>query len=111
MKTFQRFLESKLITEVDAPPPGGLAPGGPTPPPPPGGDPMGGSPLGAPPMGGMPPPPPMGGGMSPLGGPMGTPTGAPTGQSAPTKLKAFNVWDVLERLLGSDESPKNLKNG
>ena len=110
MKTFQRFLESKLIIEAEAIP-GGPAPSGPIPTPPPGGDPLGGSTLGSPPMGGMPPPPPMGGGMSPLG-PMGGPMGgAPTGQTAPTKLKAFNVWDVLERLLDSDESPKNLKNG
>jgi hypothetical protein len=112
MKTFQRFIESKLINEVDAPPPptgGGPAASAPMASTPPGGDPLGGSPLGA--SMGMPPPPPLGGGMSPLGGPMGAPPGAPTGQTAPTKLKASNVWDVLERLLGSDDPQKNLKNG
>jgi hypothetical protein len=49
--------------------------------------PIGGAGMGGPPMGGM-------GGMG----------GAPSGASSPSaKLKAYNVWDVLERVL-KDES-------
>jgi hypothetical protein len=95
MKTFKTFLENRLYSEVAPPPaPGGIsAPGalpggaGAPPPPPPGGGmpPIGGGLSGG--MGGMPPMP----GAAPAGG---------TGQ-APQKLKATNVWEVLERVLGN----------
>lgn len=49
----------------------------------------------------------MGGGMGmgapPMGGGM---PGAPTGGTAPQKLKAYNVWDVLERVLSGDGQEK-----
>jgi hypothetical protein len=94
MKTFKNFLESKFFLEVGEPPaPGGGigAPGAL----PPGGPPMGGGMGAPPPMGGG-----MGGGMPPpMGGGMGAPPGGGAGE-APNKLKAYNVWDVLERVLG-----------
>jgi hypothetical protein len=96
MNTFKNFLEAKL-NEADAPPPGGgigspgaLPPGGPPP--------MGG--MGGPPLMPMSGPPPMGG-MGMGGPPMG---GAPAGGSAPIKLKAYNVWDVIERVLDEESS-------
>lgn len=107
MKTFQRFLESKIVVEAaPAPPPAGGSPA------PPAGTPPGpdigalGGGLGGPSM----PPPPMGGGLSGLGGPPmggppmgGPPMGAAPGATGPTnKLKAYNVWDVLERILGTE---------
>lgn len=98
MKTFLHFL-----IEQDVPPPtggggmtdlGGLStagsmPGG-TPPP------MGG--LG----GGM--PPPSMGGLGGLGGPtgMGGPTAGATSAAQSNKLKAYNVWDALEKVLDKD---------
>jgi len=91
MNTFKNFLESKLLTEVGpaAPPAGGGGIAAPGALPPAGGaPPMGG---GAPPMGAM-------GGAPPMGGM----PGAPAGGSAPNKLKAYNVWDVLERVLSGD---------
>ena len=100
MYTFKHFLEQRLWTEAGAPPPPPPGGGG-MPPPPPGGG------LGAP--GAMPPPPP-GGGMPPMGGGMPPPMGggmgappAPGGGEAANKLKAFNVWDVLERVLGGGQ--------
>ena len=92
MNTFNKFLEVKLLTEIDAPAPaaGGISQPGALPGSPPGG---------APPMGGG--MPPMGGGMGmPMGG--GMPGAAPPGGQAPEKLKAYNVWDVLERVLSGD---------
>ena len=73
MNSFTTFLENKILLEdaIGAPP---------------------GSP---PPMGGM-PPPPMGGGM---GGGMGGPPMGGNPVPATQKLKAYNVWDVLERIL------------
>lgn len=106
MNTFKKFLEFKL--HEDAPPP----------PPPPGGDGgIGGPgalpPGGAPPMGGGMPPmgggmPPMGGGMPPMGGGM---PGSPSSGTASEKLKAYNVWDVLEKVLSGDgqENPDSKK--
>lgn len=97
MIKFSKFLEHRLLLEADPPPAppgpgGGLgalgAPAG-MPPPPMGG----GAPPPMPPMGG-PPMPPMGSGG--LGAPP-TP-GSPSGSQQP-KLKAYNVWDVLEDLL------------
>ena len=93
MNTFVKFLETKLFSEVDAPgaPAGGISAPGALP-----GGPMGAG--GAPPMGGgmgM----PMGGGMPPMGG---MPGASPPGGQAPEKLKAYNVWDVLERVLSGD---------
>ena len=80
---FQKFLDSKL-NEV--------APGGPP------SAPLGGGGIGGP--GSLPPgggaPPPMGGGMP------GAPGGG--GGTAPNKLKAYNVWDVLERVLSDGQS-------
>lgn len=97
METFKKFLESKLLLEAD-PPPGGAPPGGP----PPGGAPPGGPPPGGPPGGGLGAPaslPGGGGGLAPsLGGsPMGSPSG--DSQKGSLKLKAYNVWDVLEKIL------------
>ena len=92
MNTFKKFLEVKLNEAAPgAPPPpaggGGISAPGSLPP--------GGAP---PPMGGG-----MGGGMGMPGGGMGMPgAGAPTGGTAPEKLKAYNVWDVLERVLSDD---------
>ncbi len=51
-------------------------------------------------------PPPMGGGLGGMGGPpMGGGMGAPPGGGgqAPMKLKATNVWDVLEKYLGGEQ--------
>lgn len=99
MDTFNKFLEQKLLKE-DAPgmpPAGGISAPGSL------GGPMGAG--GAPPMGGM---PPMGGGMGmgmpPMGG--GMPGASSPGQ-APQKLKAYNVWDVLERVLSGDGHEEN----
>jgi hypothetical protein len=112
MRTFQQYLEN-LVLEVGpgAPAsPGGLAapasipPGG-------GGPPMGGG-MPPPPMGG---PgglaPPMGGGLGgpPMGGPMGAP-GMPGQQQPATKLKAYNVWDVLEKVLSDNPTSSGNKN-
>jgi len=52
-------------------------------------------------------PPPMGGGLGGMGGPpmgggMGAPPGGAGGQQ-PMKLKATNVWDVLEKYLGAEQ--------
>jgi hypothetical protein len=91
MNTFKNFLNSKL--NEDAPPAGGIS--GPGALPPSGAPPMGG--MGAPPMGGMGAPPMGGMGAPPMGG-----MGGPTGGTAPQKLKAYNVWDVLERVLSDD---------
>ena len=89
LTTFSNFLDLKEA----APAPSGTMP------PPTGGGISG--PGALPPGGGMPPPMggPLGGmGGPPMGGPMG---GSPQGgQTAPNKLKAYNVWDVLERVLG-----------
>lgn len=92
MKTFYRFIENRF--DEAAPPPTGAPTGigGPGNMPPP----MGSG--GLPPSGGM-VAPPMGG----LGGGMGMPPMPPapgtTPSVAPNKLKAYNVWDVLERVL------------
>lgn len=95
MNTFKQFLDQRFLLEV-GPPAGGAMP-----PPPPGGGGLGapGALPGGPPMG-M-PPPPMGGGMGGMGGPpMGG--GAPPGQQqGANKLKAYNVWDILEKVLGN----------
>ena len=103
MNTFNKFLETKLFSEV-----------GPAPAPAPGGAGGIGAPGALPPAGGA---PPMGGGMPPMGGgmggapPMGGMPGAPGGGGqAPNKLKAYNVWDVLERVLG-DESDQTDRKG
>lgn len=97
MNSFNQFLDNKILLE-DAPP---------SIPPPTGSPGMSpGSPIGGglgmpPPMGGM-PPPPMGGGLGMPPPPMGgmPPSGGPTGPStAPLKLKAYNVWDILEKIL------------
>jgi hypothetical protein len=95
MNSFTKFLEQKVFMEADPPampPAGGGAPAG-----------LGGlgAPAALPPMGGGAPPlPPMGGpspslGGGPFGGP--APGAAPTGQQP--KLKAYNIWDVLDKLL------------
>ena len=115
MRNFKTFLESykwaKLFSEL------ALSPGGAPPPPgPPGGGlgapgslPPGGPPpgLGGPPGGGLGGPPPGLGG--PLGGGLGGPPpdgGANSGgASVANKLKAYNVWDVLEKILGSETKP------
>jgi len=96
MNTFKKFLEFKLNEAAPPPPPPGGAGGisGPGALPPAGG---------APPMGGM---PPMGGGMGMGAPPMGGMPGAPAGGTAPQKLKAYNVWDVLERVLSGDGQEK-----
>lgn len=96
MKTFKRFIENRLV-EAAPPGPAGGGIGGPGALPPPG------------PGGGM-PPPPMGGGMGVppppmgMGGGLGMPPAPPAPGAAPggtpDKLKAYNVWDVLERVLG-----------
>jgi len=101
METFKKFIESKLFLEADppagGPPPSGPPGGGP----PPGGPPGGG--ISAPAsLGGVGPPGGIGGGLGVppgLGGPPGG-GGAPSGdQSGSLKLKAYNVWDVLEKIL------------
>lgn len=102
MNTFKKFLEFKLHEDTPPPAPGGGGISGPGALPPAGG-------MGGPPTGGM---PPMGGGMGgmggpPMGGPMGGMPGAPTGGTAPEKLKAYNVWDVLERVLSGDGQEKS----
>ena len=105
MNSFTKFLEQKVFMEADPPP---------ATPPAVGGNPAGGlgglgAPAALPPMGGGAPPslPPMGGPSPSLGGPLGGPApgAAPTGQQP--KLKAYNVWDVLEKLL----SDKNQEQG
>lgn len=48
------------------------------------------------------------GGMPPMGGMPGAPGG---GGSAPNKLKAYNVWDVLERVLSGDGQEDDDKKG
>ena len=59
---------------------------------------QGQAPLGAGVEMGQPPVPPM---MPPMGGmPGAAPPGG--GGQAPEKLKAYNVWDVLERVLSGD---------
>lgn len=101
MKTFQNFLECKIWLEQDeAPPPPADAGGAPPD--------MGMPPMGAPDLGGGLGAPPMGGGFGgpPMGGPslspgldsgMGQPGSAPTAK----KLKAYNVWNVLQKILES----------
>jgi hypothetical protein len=98
MDTFHKFLENRLLLEAD---PMGAPAGGP-----PGGGGVSGPgalPGGA---GGM--PPPMGGGLGGAGGGLGGlgglggPGGPPPGgapQTTPEKLKSYNVWDVLEKIL------------
>jgi len=81
MISFSRFLDAKILLEQDAPPGG-----------PPGGGPP---PGGAPPM----PMPPGGGGGPPGAGP--APGGA-GGQGPSKKLKAVNLWDVLQDMFDSD---------
>lgn len=103
MKTFQQYIE--LLTEQAPPAPGGAAP-----PPAPGGG--IGVPGALPPAGGLGVPPPMGGG---LGGGLGMgmgapPMGVPGAGTAPQKLKAYNVWDVLEKVLGVNNSAAQQKN-
>lgn len=97
MRSFRTFLDNKLITEADGP---GAPPGGP-----PGGGPPGGGPGGAPPLpmpgGGGGPPGGMGGGLGGMGGP------APGGGGAQTpakKLKAYNVWDAIEKVVDPQAS-------
>lgn len=102
MNTFKSFLEQKMISEdlggIGTPatlPPAGAPPA-----------PAAGAPPGAPPMGGMDPMGGMGGmgmGAPPMGGMGAPPMGAPAGgTAAPNKLKAYNVWDVLEKVLGNE---------
>ena len=92
--SFQDFLLSKLLSEAAPLGPPGAPPSAPagglgTP----GALPGGGGPPPMPPLGGLGPPP----GMPPgMGGP---PAGG--GNTPPEKLKAYNVWDVLERVLGN----------
>ncbi len=105
MNTFGLFLKNKVILEQDAPM-GGPDMGGA---PPMGGadlggmPPMGGAPpMGGPDLGGMPPmggAPPMGG--PDLGGPGGFSSGSTAAGKAPMKIKASNIWDVLEDILSS----------
>lgn len=103
MKKFKDHL--KMLREDASPPLGGASPppsGGASPPS--GG--MGGPPLGMPPIGASPPPMPIGGGM---GGPppMGSPPGGAGGSGQPAqKLKAYNVWDALEKVLGDEDKEK-----
>jgi len=107
MNTFKSFLKNKVFLEQDdpmgdpggAPPMGGPDLGGGMPPMGGGAPPMGGPDLG----GGM---PPMGGGAPPMGGPdLGSPGGFSSGSTAagkaPMKIKASNIWDVLEDILSS----------
>ena len=98
MNTFKKFVESKILREQgESPPPPAPPSGG-------GGGISGpasmpmGSPMGGGMGGGMGAPPMAGAGLggSPMGGGMGGPPGA---SSPSTKLKAYNVWDVLERVL------------
>jgi len=97
MNTFKKFVESKILREEGESPPLSAPPSG-------GGGGIGGPasmPMGSPMGGGL------GGGIGapPLGGaglggpPMGGMGGAPGASSPSTKLKAYNVWDVLERVL------------
>jgi hypothetical protein len=114
VKTFQDFIEHKVLFEQEgaAPPPAdaGAPPATPT------GDmgmpPMGGPDLGAAGMG----MPPIGGGLGGpgLGGPSLSPSldagmgvGGPTGSPVAKKLKAYNVWDVLEELLMNKSKETN----
>ncbi len=107
MKSFREYVEIKSIQEAEAPKPpvGGAPPAGAPPGAPPGGP-------GAPPggisspmpggLGGGPPPSLGGGGGPPIGDPtagMGGATPDPSKTGA-MKLKAYNVWDVLEKILG-----------
>ena len=88
MNTFGLFLKNKVILEQDAPMGGPDMGGAP---------PMGGADLGGmPPMGGA---PPMGG--PDLGGPGGFSSGSTAAGKAPMKIKASNIWDVLEDILSS----------
>lgn len=106
VKTFQDFIEHKVLFEQEgaATPPADAG----APPAAPAGDmgmpPMGGPDLGAAGMG----MPPIGGGLGGpgLGGPSLSPSldagmggGAAGGAPVAKKLKAYNVWDVLEDLL------------
>lgn len=92
-------MKEQVFREADMPPAGGagLPPtGSPAPAPPMGGG-LGG---GMPPMGGDPMSMPMGGGgglgaMPPMGGM--PPAGA--APAANSKLKSYNVWDTLEKIL------------
>lgn len=104
MISFFKFIESKVLLEQDAPP-GGPPAGGP----PPGGPPAGGAPPGAGGAGPSPMPMPPGGGAPSMGG-GGSPGGA-GGQGPSKKLKAVNLWDVLQDMLDpeskeSDQKPK-----
>lgn len=98
METFQKFIEQKLLFEADPPaspggpagagaPPPGTAPSGP-----PGGPGGISAPISLPSGGG----PPMGLGGPPMGG---GPSPGGDSQSGSLKLKAYNVWDVLEKIL------------
>lgn len=105
MKTFNKFLQEQLLLEAPPTPLGdtggisspGSLPGGPAGP---GGPPGGGLPPvgggGMPPMGGGGGMPPMGGGLPPMGG--GGP--APANTQPVMKIKAPDVWSVLEKILG-----------
>jgi hypothetical protein len=91
MISFSRFLDAKILLEQDAPPGG----------PPGGGPPPGGPPGGGPPPGGAPPMPmPPGGGGGPPGA--GPAPGGAGGQGPSKKLKAVNLWDVLQDMFDSD---------
>jgi hypothetical protein len=109
MKSFKDYIELKSLLEAESPSPAPTSPNstGTS-----GSPPLGG-PVGGPggiaggPMGGLPPMPPSGGSGMPLGGPpMGDTSslgaGGSGGQNTPSnKLKAYNVWDVLEKILGA----------
>jgi hypothetical protein len=107
METFFQFIDTRINEDGGISTPGAMPPSpiSPTSPPPSAADPLNpvgggmggmGMPMGSPPGGPMGAPPIGGGpGMPPIGGGMG-----PQSQgSAPQKLKAYNVWDVLERIL------------
>lgn len=103
------FREFTLLFEAPAPPPPAGGPPGAGLGGPPGGMPGGppGAGLGGPPMGGM------GGGMPPMGGPPGglggPPMGGPPGGggAAPVKkIKALDVWGIIEQILKSKELGK-----
>lgn len=108
MKKFKQFLESKIFLEQEPAP--DLAAGAP---PAAGGD-MGMAPpdlggaMGAPPGMGA---PPLGGGLggpslSPGLDPMAGGGGAPGGSPVAKKLKAYNIWDVLKKILDSEPEDK-----
>ena len=99
MRTFKEFI---LLTEADAPPPGGAGS------PPPGGPPAGGAPAGGAPAGGA-PPPDLGMGGAPAGGAPppdlgGSPTdlggGGLSGTTSPTtkaeKIDSNDPWELLQ---------------